>query len=202
MSLILVLIAGASGLAVLLGYFLPAAQSVQSLLLRWAMILSAAAMFVGAVHLLTYHLGKVRRREKNAVYSALLVASLVSALVLGLRLGPGHPIIAALVDSLIIPAEGAFMALLAVSLVAAAARLLRRRADLMAIVFVAVAIAVLLSFASFPGGQGPILQGSTVTWLTGVVSLAGARGMLLGIALGVIMTGLRVLVGADRPYGS
>lgn len=29
---------------------------------------------------------------------------------------------------------------------------------------------------------------------------AGARGILLGIALGSLLTGLRVLLGIDRPY--
>ncbi len=28
-----------------------------------------------------------------------------------------------------------------------------------------------------------------------------ARGIVLGVALGAITTGLRVLLGADRPYG-
>jgi hypothetical protein len=31
--------------------------------------------------------------------------------------------------------------------------------------------------------------------------MAGARGILLGVALGTVATGLRILIGADRPYG-
>ena len=33
-----------------------------------------------------------------------------------------------------------------------------------------------------------------------VPTLAGARGIMLGVALGTIAVGLRVLLGADRPY--
>jgi hypothetical protein len=33
-----------------------------------------------------------------------------------------------------------------------------------------------------------------------VPTLAGVRGILLGVALGTIATGLRVLMGAERPY--
>jgi hypothetical protein len=29
----------------------------------------------------------------------------------------------------------------------------------------------------------------------------GARGILIGVALGTIATGLRILMGVDRPYG-
>jgi len=31
--------------------------------------------------------------------------------------------------------------------------------------------------------------------------LGGARGILIGVALGSLLTGLRVLFGFDRPYG-
>jgi len=34
-----------------------------------------------------------------------------------------------------------------------------------------------------------------------VMAGAGARGILLGMALGTLTTGLRILFGADRPYG-
>jgi hypothetical protein len=34
-----------------------------------------------------------------------------------------------------------------------------------------------------------------------VLAAAGARGILLGVALGTLTTGLRILFGVDRPYG-
>jgi hypothetical protein len=37
-------------------------------------------------------------------------------------------------------------------------------------------------------------------WVLDVPALAGARGILLGVALGTAATGLRVLLGLDRPY--
>jgi hypothetical protein len=37
-------------------------------------------------------------------------------------------------------------------------------------------------------------------WVLEVPALAGARGILLGVALGAAATGLRVLLGIDRPY--
>jgi len=32
------------------------------------------------------------------------------------------------------------------------------------------------------------------------VQVAGARGMLLGIALGSLATGIRILIGSEKPY--
>ena len=37
-------------------------------------------------------------------------------------------------------------------------------------------------------------------WLIAVPASAGARGVLLGVALGTIAIGLRVLTGVERPY--
>jgi hypothetical protein len=37
--------------------------------------------------------------------------------------------------------------------------------------------------------------------ITQIFAAAGARGILLGVALGTLTTGLRVLFGADRLYG-
>ena len=39
-----------------------------------------------------------------------------------------------------------------------------------------------------------------VEWGMNVPVLAGVRGILLGTALGTIATGLRIILGADRPY--
>jgi hypothetical protein len=45
------------------------------------------------------------------------------------------------------------------------------------------------------------LIGEIRSWIVSVPALGGARGILLGIALGTIATGLRILMGSDRPYG-
>jgi hypothetical protein len=37
-------------------------------------------------------------------------------------------------------------------------------------------------------------------WILTVGSLGGARGILLGVALGTIVVGVRLLLGIDRPY--
>src|SRR5260370_330745 len=44
------------------------------------------------------------------------------------------------------------------------------------------------------------LLGDGVRWLSDYVALAGARGLLLGAALGALVAGVRVLLGFDQPY--
>jgi hypothetical protein len=93
------------------------------------------------------------------------------------------------------------MALLAVSLLYAAVRLLRRRADVMGIVFIITAALIFLGSATLPFGDVPIVGTLIRPWVTQIWALGGARGILIGVALGTITTGLRVLFGVDRPYG-
>jgi uncharacterized membrane protein len=93
------------------------------------------------------------------------------------------------------------MGLLAVTLLYAAIRLLRRRTDLMSIVFLISAALILLGTATLPFGNVPILGTLVRPWVTQVLAVGGARGILIGVALGTLTTGLRVLFGSDRPYG-
>jgi hypothetical protein len=101
------------------------------------------------------------------------------------------------------------MAVLAVTLVYASIRLLRERTDVKSIVFIVTALLVLSGAISLPVLLGiPLPRIGSEDILTfiskgisQVLAVGGARGLLIGIALGVLTTGLRVLLGADRPYG-
>jgi hypothetical protein len=134
------------------------------------------------------------------VYSALLVISLIVTFLLGVALGPGHAVMQAVANSVIIPTEAALMGILTVSLLYAAIRLLRRRVDVMSILFLLTAVIVLFGSATLPYVDIPLF-GDLSRWVTQVWALGGVRGILIGVALGALTTGLRVLFGADRPYG-
>ncbi|MBL0346887.1 hypothetical protein [Candidatus Villigracilis affinis] len=200
MRIFTALIAITAGILVLFGYFIPAFSGLQILLLNWAIILAGAAAIVGVFNLILVHSDKVRRSEKGSVYSALLVISLVATLIFGIILRPGHTIMKMVVSGIIVPSEAALMGLLTISLLYAAIRLLRRRVDLMSIIFLVTAAFVILGTASLPFGAIPLVSDFS-RWVTEVLALGGARGILIGVSLGILTTGLRVLFGTDRPYG-
>jgi hypothetical protein len=106
-----------------------------------------------------------------------------------------------LVNAIIVPVEASLMALLAVTLLYASIRLLRRRANLMSILFIATALLMLIGSATLPFGEIGALNNFLRPWFQHVLALGGARGILIGVALGTLTTGLRVLFGVDRPYG-
>jgi hypothetical protein len=200
MRVVTAVIAIAFGVLILGGYFFPALSGVQTLLLNWAIILAGVAVFVGIGNLILVHTDKVRRNEKGGVYSALLVISLIATASLGIFLRPEHSAMKVAMNGIIVPAESALMAILTISLLYAAIRLLRRRADLMSILFLLTAVIILLGSATLPFGDMPLI-GTFARWVTQVWALGGMRGILIGVALGALTTGLRVLFGADRPYG-
>ncbi len=194
-------IAIAVGLLVLAGYFIPALAGLQALLLDWAMILAGAAALVGVFNLISVHGEKIRKRETGSVYSALLILSLFAAFIFGLLLGPEHPAMRMVVSGVIVPVEASLMAIVSVTLLYAAIRLLRRRAGMMSLIFLISALLILAGSASLPFGEIPVLGNMLRPWLVQVLALGGARGILIGVALGILTTGLRVLTAVDRPYG-
>jgi hypothetical protein len=188
---------------VLAGYFVPALTGIQTQLLSWAMILAGAAALLGVFNLISVHGEKILRREKGTLFSALLIVSLFATFVFALFLGPDNSAIQILlVNGIIVPSESALMAILTVTLLYAAVRLLRRRVDLMNIVFLSTALLILLGSATILGiGEVPFFGNLLRPWVNEVLSMGGARGILIGVALGTLTTGLRVLFAIDRPYG-
>ncbi len=192
------------GLLVLLGYFLPSdtlVGGIRVIFVQWAVILAGAAIIVGVLNLLSVHIKKIQDKEKGSIYSLLLITSLFVTLILGLALGPNHSTMTNIFNVVILPVETSLMAIMAVTLIYAGIRLLRHRNDLMAILFLLTALIVMLGAAPLPFIELPLLGNLIRPFFVNTLATSGARGILLGIALGALLTGLRVLVGADRPYG-
>jgi hypothetical protein len=96
------------------------------------------------------------------------------------------------------PLAGSFLALLAFFSLSAALRALRRRtADALIILIVAMLV---LALAALPQLGDIAMLGASVRWVSDFVALAGARGLLIGAAIGAVVAGVRVLLGFDQPY--
>lgn len=193
----------ASGLIVLLGYFFPEftmLARLRSILTDWAVIIAGMAVLVGIINLVSVQMEKVRTKQKGGMYGALLVLSLVITFGLGLVFGPEHSFMRLAMDAVIVPVEASLLAILAVTLVYASIRLLRRRTDVMSVIFLVTVVLFLIAIMPTPFGTIPVLD-QLILGVTGMVSSGGARGLLIGVALGTLLTGLRVLFGIDRPYG-
>jgi hypothetical protein len=200
-------------LAGLLG-LLSGLAGLRLLLLAVVSLLTAWAILAGALNLLLVHGRKFVAQRPGWFYSlfVLLGFSVVIVLnVLAPYIGWGHGAANAANQWLLtylIGAGGAALAgLIAFFLVFAAYRLMRTRPAFTTLVFVITVVLALLVLAPWPAAlEGPVSAGGTsvrdiLRTATQLPATAGARGLLLGVALGAIATGLRVLIGLDRPFG-
>ncbi len=208
-----------AGLIVLIGYFadLQGMMEFRLLLFQWAVIVGGVAVLVGIWNLFSVHLQKIRAKKPGSIYSLVLLFFLLLTLFLLYfplmlqsivsddlaQVNTVSTVNTIILDGIIIPVEVSLMAVLAVTLIVSAIRMLRTRADLPAIVFLATAFLTLFGIAlrSFLGQIPVIGDLARSQFITDVLALGGARGILIGVALGTLTTSLRILLGIDRPYG-
>jgi len=159
-------------------------------LLRLVAIVIAVSIVVGIANLLFVHIGRVARGK---FYSAVLLACFAFTIYWHIA----HKGDASLLEAVQVPIESALAALLFLSLAHGGSRVIQKRADVWGLLFVAVVLVVLLG--SIPLAElAPVKAWSD--WLMAIPVSAGARAILLGIALGTVVAGVRALLGQDRSY--
>ncbi|MFN2152963.1 MAG: hypothetical protein ACK2T5_15265 [Anaerolineales bacterium] len=210
-----VAIAAGVGIIVLAGYFFGtnAAGEITILgilrdyFLQGAVVVAGVAMLVGVFNLASTHAKKIRQGE-GAVYSLITLLALIVTLIIGSydlvmtywQGRPGLQWISWIFENIQLPVETSLMAILVVSLTYAAIRLLSRRLNFMSGIFALTVFTLLVTAIPAVSAQFSLIA-DLRTWIMGVLSIGGARGILLGVALGTIATGIRILTGSDRPYG-
>ena len=196
------IIAVISGSLVLLGYFFPEVfGNIQSILIGWAIILAAFALFLGIFNLAIVHWKKAKTTGPSSIYSIVLLISLFLTIIIVSLSGPTGSFSLWIFNTFQVPVEISLLAVLAVVLVFSGARLLTRKPKWQTVLFLVIVLVVLLGSAPLflLGEVAPLI--ALRGWLAQVPAVAGARGLLLGVALGTVATGLRILIGVDRPYG-
>jgi hypothetical protein len=198
-TIFLAFFAVASGLIVLLGYFVDILADFRDMLLQWAVILAGFALLIGVANLVRVHVNKVREGQKGSLYSIILLVSLALTILIA-GFSPTGVASLFVYNYVQVPIEASLMALLAVILAYAMARLFYRRLNIFTLIFMGTVLFVIVGSVSFPLFELPFVR-ELRDWVIQVWATAGARGILLGVALGITATGIRILMGADRPYG-
>lgn len=187
---------------ILAGYFLPISQLqlARYLLVDWAVTLAGVATLVGVVNLLGVHGARIRDEKKDWFNSLVLIAAFLGTFVFGLVFRPSHPIFTRLVTSIQFPVEASLLALLSVTLAAALIRAIRPGMNRASVLFIgAVLIFIWAGTGFIPFEENAIVQ--PVLSFLNTLQIGGARGILLGIGLGALTAGLRVVIGKDIPSG-
>lgn len=190
------------GLIVLAGYFVPdpRLQNVRSLLLDWSILLAAVAALVAIVNLVTSHIRKAAGGDQPRFFSIVVLAAFFITFLAGMILGPANLQFQNIVTHIQVPIETTLLGVLSISLAYSAFLFARQRrgwanaAFMTAVVFFLLANSWFLVFGQAVPVFGEIISGIQK------IPLAGSRGVLIGISLGSLITGLRILTGIDRPY--
>ncbi len=184
-------------------------SGTSQILVQLVTVTGALAVIVGVFNLLGVHLRKLSR-PPAAIYSLITILTLIAIIALHVleRFGilkvslpagaaPETPLLSlTLMDAIQVTIESALSGLLFFFLVYSAYRLMRRRVTIWGLLFVATLILVLIGYTQPPG----TLLYSIREWILRVPVSAGTRGLLIGIAIGTVIIGARVLIGQDRLF--
>jgi hypothetical protein len=192
-------IATAAGVVALAGYLFPQSglSTSRERLVEWAVIVSAFALILGLFNVLRVHGERIVRFGNGWEYSLVLVLAALIFWIPPAFQGPSGASTQSLLRFVIAPLGASLAALLVFTLTLAAFRLLRNRWSVYSLLFVAIVALSLLGSTPIRGFRW---MGDVRDWLINVPGMAGMRGLLLGVALGTVITGLRVLLAQDRPH--
>lgn len=188
------------GFLILATLLIPGLEDLRNRILNWAILLAAVALLLGFANLFQVHWHKLRNREKPT-YSLILLTGMVATFLITLWDGSQGLTSLWIFSNIQLPIETSLMAVLAISLTTAAARIVQQRKDLMSITFLVALFVFLLSSGPLFGVELPIFTQTIGPMVTNYFSAGALRGLLIGVSLGTLATGLRILIGADRPYG-
>lgn len=197
----------------LVAYFVPEKHINQADTLirnKFLLIVSAFALILGLGSLIQHHFQKIKHHDEYWQYSVITLAAMAFTAFIGLFGGidangwlPTQILgfkfdIQTLYKGIIIPLGSSMFALLAFFMSSAAYRAFRAR-NLDAFILLLAAIIVML-------GQIPV--GTTLfpqlfdvrQWLLDIPNLAAKRGIKIGVALGIVATSLKIILGIERSW--
>lgn len=216
--LVLIAVTLAVGILVLLSFLVdsPILRMIRGVLVEWTVIIIAFTMLLGIVNVLRVHGQRIQKRE-GAFYSVIVVLSFLLVFVPGILLpgmlpeairdtagdyvGPTGTVVDFTFRYVQRPLQSTLFSLMAFFVFTAAWRVFRVRSVSTLMMFIAALLVLLGSLRlNLPGDYGGGLT-TAGEWILDVPVLAGARGILMGIALGTAVASLRLLLGLERPYG-
>jgi len=204
------LVTAVIGLFMILSFFVP--QHLVSVpadfLQQCAVIVVAFGYVLGGANALRVNLEGVAKRQPDWPYKVVLLLALVFTVGVGLVEGrhwqDNRTISMFLYNEVYSPMQGTMFALLAFYIASAAFRAFRIRTLEAGLLAVAALIVMLgrvpLGNAMTAWLPEQVRLGAMQDWIMNVPQNAAKRAILIGAAMGVMATGLRVILGIERSY--
>ena len=214
-----------AGIVLIASYFVPYAQGLGELTSIWFDILAGFAFILGGGNILKVHLKKVSDKASGWGYSVILLASFLITLFVGLGKIGVHPSkdypdnswsgvylevgspFWWLYEYAFKPLTATMFAMLAFYIASASFRAFRAK-NVEAVLLLGTAFIILLgrTFAGvwltswLPESLSGLKIENISVYIMQVFNTAGSRAIIIGIALGIASTSLKVILGVDRSY--
>ncbi len=178
----------------------PSFQESYKALMDWTMIIGAFALVLGLQSLFRTHLDKIRRRREGYGYSFVALISFAVMFFFGVFYGvsPGTAF-DWIFNNIQVPLEATVFSLLAFFMASAAYRTFRAR-SVEATLLLVVAVIVMLGRVPITDYIESVDIHGFSEWIMMIPATAAKRGILFGVALGIVATSLRILLGIERSH--
>jgi len=193
------------GIVVILSYFVTfdPLQSTANTITSWGAIIVASMLFIGLINLCQVHLNRIMKREKGVwPFSAWLLVAMFGTIIIGLWAGvpwggtnDSWVFIYTYINTSI---SQTIFSLFGFYVISATIHALKAR-NLESGIFLISSF--IIFFWAMPVGTYIWAGFSPLgDWVMNVLTAGAYRGILLGISLGLISFGIRVIAGIERGY--
>lgn len=179
----------------------PMAILLREIGFEWIIILAGIALLLGVVNVIWLHIRRILMGERDWMLSLALLAVLTAVVGTGLLNPAGmvSPLLEWIFDALIAPGQAALYAMLVFFMAAAAFQYLRvgRRGGTWMVLGFLIVLLVQTPFDAAALGLSETMDrlADAARWFLDAPVMAALRGVLLGSALALLVTGCRFLLG-------
>ncbi len=179
----------------------PAVEGFSTTFNSWITVIIIFAIVVGVASLTRYHFTKIRRKHKDIFYSYVVFVTLILMTTTGiigyyLPQSAWQNLFNNLYRYVRTPLDATMFSLLAFYITSAAYRAFRARNWLATVLLIA---GIIVMFGRvFPGPWGMFKE--MTQWIMNVPNTAAMRAITIGVALGILATSIKILLGIERSY--
>ena len=191
----IVIIALAGILFLLALFFQPKTSAILNVIINWTIVVSSVALLLAVARLITTHMRHIAVGRRGFLFSLVFFAAFAAAFIGGMFMGEGNPEYLKWIRAIQLPLETALLGLLALVMMSLAVKVFRERGwSVLTISFgISALFFLFLNLGFLKSGVNPGLDCVVIALKS--LPVIGARGLLIGVALGSLVMGLRVLFG-------
>jgi len=196
------------GITMIIAHFIPPLNILKDLFEDWFFIIAAFAIYLGILNLILINGDKIYKKQKGWPFGVVVILGFLVITVIGIFFSggksfqdPGTPFYY-LYMHIYYPLSSTMFALLAFFVASASYRAFRAR-NIEATMLLVAAFIVMLGrvpigywISSWLG----LALGNAADWIMDYPQTAGQKAIMIGIALGVVSSSLRVILGLERTY--